>query len=249
MQRLRSHRPRRDGPLRQNFGQGHRDRRGCDRALGADHSIARRDGARRQRNGAARIQNSAAHWRCHHICRAHGNQDCRALLRPDRACARCLALGARHYLTAFRRPTRRIRPRQPRETKIPARKFHQRTKKGNPHARASARCRAEIRLGKLHSTDADISWHADGGDAAPRPRGVHRLDAILSCVGTARRVGPREESAQNEKCRRRGRSIEALSRRAWLDRSDHCGEQIFRARHLWIFSRQRIGRRHHCLDR
>ena len=58
LQRLRGRRPRGHGPGRPDPGEGDRDRRRPDRAVGADHAVARRDDPRRRRRWSARASRS-----------------------------------------------------------------------------------------------------------------------------------------------------------------------------------------------
>ncbi len=75
VQQLRGHRPRRDGALREDPGDG--APRGCghDRPVGPDHAFARRDGARGARDAAPGFQAAAADRRRHHLAGPHRGQD------------------------------------------------------------------------------------------------------------------------------------------------------------------------------
>ena len=78
-------RPRRDGAGGDD--PRHRGRRGRrhDRALRADHAVARPDGRRRRRDGAPRLRGAAADRRRDHLAPAHGGED-RARRTRTRPC-------------------------------------------------------------------------------------------------------------------------------------------------------------------
>ena len=65
LQQLRGDRPGRDGPRRDDSRHRRRGRGGCGRALGPDHALAGRDGARGEGDGAARAPAAAADRRRH----------------------------------------------------------------------------------------------------------------------------------------------------------------------------------------
>ena len=114
LQRLRGHRPRRDGPLREDPRDGPRARRRHDRPVGPDHAVARRDGPRRQGDGARGLQDAAADRRRDDQRQAHGGQDRPALSRTGRPREGRLALRRRRRPPEPRRDPRRARPREPR---------------------------------------------------------------------------------------------------------------------------------------
>ena len=70
--------------------------------LGADHAVARRDGVRRARDGAARLHDSAAHRRRDHQPAAHRGEDRARIQRPRRPCARRVARRGRRVEPARR---------------------------------------------------------------------------------------------------------------------------------------------------
>ncbi len=72
--------------------------------LRAHHAIARRNGVRRGRDGARRVYHAAARRRRDHEQSPHRREDRAALLRPGRACARCISCGRCRERAAFRRP-------------------------------------------------------------------------------------------------------------------------------------------------
>ena len=85
LQQLRGDRSRRDGARRQDSADG-RGREGRpDRPERPDHAVARRDGVRRARDGAARLHDSAADRRRDDQPPAHGGED-RAGVRASRSC-------------------------------------------------------------------------------------------------------------------------------------------------------------------
>ena len=100
LQQLRSDRPRRDGAGGEDPRHGDRAEGRHDRPERPDHAVARRDGERRARDGAAAHEAAAAHRRRHDQPPAHGGQDRARVLAADRPRARRLA--------------RRRRRRQPR---------------------------------------------------------------------------------------------------------------------------------------
>ena len=93
------HRPRRDGAGRRDPRHRARARRRRRRPVRADHAVARPDGRRRARDGAARPVAAAADRRRDDVAAAHGGEDRAAVLAAGRARARRVA-----------RRRRRLRP-------------------------------------------------------------------------------------------------------------------------------------------
>ena len=81
LQRLRDHRPGRDGPLREDPQGGSRTQGRPDRALRPDHAVARRDGPRRPGDGAQRLRDAAPDRRGDDQRQAHGGEDRAAVSR------------------------------------------------------------------------------------------------------------------------------------------------------------------------
>ena len=84
-------RPRRDGPGRADPRRGDRGGGGHRRAVRADHAVARPDGRRRARDGAARDGPAAADRRRHDVAPAHRRADRAGVLAAGRARPRRLA--------------------------------------------------------------------------------------------------------------------------------------------------------------
>ena len=114
LQQLRGDRPRRDGPARR--APRHRGGRGLRhrRLFGAHHALARRDGERRQGDGAPRPRTAAVDRRRHDVAAAHGRSD-RARVRPAGGPRDRRLPGGRGRLGPARpRTAHEARPRQPR---------------------------------------------------------------------------------------------------------------------------------------
>ena len=107
LQQLRSDRHGRDGPVRENPRARQAREGGHDRPERAHHAFARRDGARRPRDGASGLQAAAAHRRRDDQPRAHGREDRAVLQRAGGARARRQPRGAGHHQPAQRRRARR----------------------------------------------------------------------------------------------------------------------------------------------
>ncbi len=80
-----------------------RTQRGHRRPVGADHAVARRDGARGAGDAAPGHAAAAADRRRDHLARAHRGEDRAALFRRHRLRARCVARGGRGQQPALRR--------------------------------------------------------------------------------------------------------------------------------------------------
>ena len=123
-----------------------------------------------------------------HQPRAHRGQDCAALSRQHRACARCFARGRRREQSAERRSEgglRRADARRLRSSARSARCQHARQEDGD--ARAGARERAR------RSTGATTSRRSRSSPACAQfepelehARSIHRLVAVLPHLGVAR---------------------------------------------------------------
>ena len=105
VQQLRSHRSRRDGVLRAHPRGRGTGGGGSDRSVRPHHTVARRDGPRRQGDAAPGPPPAAPHRRRDHLARSHGGQDRPAVRRPGHLREGCVPLG-RHLPAAdqFRDP-------------------------------------------------------------------------------------------------------------------------------------------------
>ena len=113
LQRLRDHRPRRHGPVRDDPDEGPRGEGRHDRALRPDHPLARRDGPRRQGDGAAGLPDPAPDRRRHDQRQAHGGQDRAELSRAGGPRPRRLAERGRGRPAQPPRAEGGARPREP----------------------------------------------------------------------------------------------------------------------------------------
>ena len=84
LQQLRGHRPGRHGPRRHRPRHGGGAGRERGRPVRADHAVARRDGQRCRRDGAAGPEPAVADRRRHHVAPAHRRADRARLLGHDR---------------------------------------------------------------------------------------------------------------------------------------------------------------------
>ena len=108
LQRLRSHRPRRDGAGAEDSRRRARAQGRHHRPVRADHALAGRNGARRQGDAAPGLHDSAADRRRDHLARPHRGQDRAELRTPGGVREGRLARGRRLYPAAVERPARRV---------------------------------------------------------------------------------------------------------------------------------------------
>ena len=106
VQQLRGHRPRRDGARAEDPRHRQGGRRRPDRAVRADHPVARRDGQLRRRDGAPGLRDPAADRRRDHVARAHRGQGRPEVPRPGRLGEGRLPLGPGRLRAAVRRAPR-----------------------------------------------------------------------------------------------------------------------------------------------
>ena len=140
LQRLRGRRPRRDGAGGADPREGAGAGRGPDRAVRADHAVARRDDPRRLGDGAARHDDAAADRRCDDLADAHGGEDRAGVQRSGRPRPRCLAgrgrrrqPGGRGTAPRVRRHrSRRVRAGPPRPRRSPAKEQRPPSDRGGP---------------------------------------------------------------------------------------------------------------------
>ena len=183
LQQLRGHRPGRDGPVREDPRTRQAGEGGSHRLERAHHALARRDGARRPRDGAAGVQAAAAHRRRDDQPRAHGREDRAALQRAGGARPRRQPRRARDHEPPQRSGqacVRRAASRRLREAPAPARPAQGQARPARPRAgqpdadpvarrgHSSARIHRRARAGRLPARD---------------PARVHRLDAALPHLG------------------------------------------------------------------
>ena len=185
-----------------------------------DHAVARRDGARRPRDGAPGLQAAAAHRRRHDQPRAHRRQDRAALQRARRPRARRQPRRARDHQPAQRRRQRPSSSTQHRAEYEAIRKTHAapQAKLSSP-SRSRARSRTPIEwraedLAAPEFTGVRVLERLSAGDAAR----VHRLVAVLPHLGTQRHL-PAHPRAREVTARRRA----ALRRRPTAARQHHRG--------------------------
>ena len=121
LQQLRRRRSRRDGAVRQDPADGDRREGRPDRLERPDHAVARRDGVRRQGDGAAPHSAAAPHRRRDDEQAAHGGEDRARVRRIDRPRARRVARGRRRVESAERLGASRVRGGEPRAAAAAAR--------------------------------------------------------------------------------------------------------------------------------
>ena len=186
LQQLRDHRPRRDGAGDEDPRDGACREGRRDRPLGADHPVARRDGARRGRDGARGLRGAAADRRGDDQPGAHRGEDRSALqARPDRLRHRREPGGRRGVEPAVARgegAVRRGRAGGVRQARRGARAGRARE---DPAAdRGGAGQPVPRRLGRLRAAAAGVHRHPGVRELGPRrARALHRLDAVLPDLG------------------------------------------------------------------
>ena len=179
VQQLRGRRPRGDGTGGEDLRDGDRAGDRHHRAVRADHSVAGRDGARGQGDGAARLRPAAADRRSNHEPAAHRGEDRPGLPRAHRARSGRIAGGGCRPPAPRRGSQGSPRREEPRRAGAPAGDLRwpgvapvdaDRHRPGQAHAGAMAG-------GGRHR--AGIHRCTEGGHLAGRDRQVHRLDLLL----------------------------------------------------------------------
>ena len=200
-------RPRRDGP-----GPAHpRDRarggRRPDRAVRADHAVARGDAPRRRRDGARGLRAAAADRRRDDLADPHRGQDRAAVPRPGRPRRRCVAGGRRRGVAARRGPPGRVRGRDPRRVRDrPARARRARGEDRAAPDRRGAPPPAGHRLDRRRAAAAHLPRRPHARRLPARRAGrAHRLDAVLRDLGAERPL-PGDPRRPGRGDRRRARS-------------------------------------------
>ena len=184
------------------------------RPLRADHAVARRDGARRQGDGAARARAAAPDRRRDDLAPAHRRAD-RAGVRPrDRARARRLARGRRRLRPARPGAARRARRREPRATRSGCASSTPRRSAGRC-SRSTPRARTAQPLDFDDLAVPAVHRHALGRAGARRAARLHRLAVLLPRLGAegevpgdpraaggARALRRRDRAARRDRARR-----------------------------------------------
>ena len=184
LQRLRGDRPRRHGSRRSHPRDRARGGLRRDRALGADHAVARGDGERRQGDAAPGLPAAAPDRRRDHLDAAHGGEDRARLRAADRARAGRLARGGGDVGGARRREAARVRPQEPRVAGAAAARPRLAQRAAADRARRRARAPAGARLRAVRARDGAVRRPPrDRRRAARRDREVHRLDVLLHRLG------------------------------------------------------------------
>ena len=185
LQRLRGRRPRRDGACSADPREGTGARRGPDRAVRADHPVARRDDPRRLGDGAARHDDAAAdRWR-DDLANPYGGEDRACVQRPGRPRSRCIAGRGRRRKPRGCRPPSRFRRHGPRRVRAGSHRARRSAGKGEaPDDRGGPGEPGPDRLVRGDPTAAVVPGRAYlRALPARRARRADRLDAVLRHVG------------------------------------------------------------------
>ena len=184
LQQLQRGGPRRDGAVRRHPAQRVGGAGRPDRVKRIDHAVARRDGVRGRRDGAADAADAAAHRRRDDVAAAHRGEDRAGIRRQHGARRRRLTRGRRRFRPAQSGPPPGIRRRQPRRSGPaagPARGA------GGTDARAvrgGVRQSVPDRLGSGGPARPGVHGPAARGGGPGRADAVHRLDVLFRGVGT-----------------------------------------------------------------
>mmetsp|Transcript_10300 Transcript_10300/g.32561 ORF Transcript_10300/g.32561 Transcript_10300/m.32561 type:complete len:447 (+) Transcript_10300:758-2098(+) len=217
------------------------------RPLGPHHALPRRDGHRRQGDGAHGHEHPAAHRRRHHVQDAHGGQDCARVLGRRDARARRVARCRRLLRAAQPRPARGDGRGRQRAVRGAARGPLRLARLAQVQdARGGARARARCQVGQGRDP-ADAAAGRHQGVRGLPSRGaaaVHRLEPVLPGLATSRKV-PQPRLPQDLQRRDGGRGGEEAARRRRGAHRRHHQEQDAqgprRRRHL----AGQCGRRRH----
>ena len=210
------------------------------------HAVARRDGARRARDGAPGLQAAAAHRRRHHQPGAHRGQDRAALQRAGRARARRQPRRAGHDQPAQRRWQSRRSSRSIAPSTKSCASIH-----AAPEAEAAVRSRRRARDAR-RSTGAPKTCRRRSSPACAcsttsrsRRCASSSTGRRSSTPGSCKGVYPRilEHEKYGEQARQDLRRGERAARR------DHRQEADHRARRLRLLPGQRGRRRRRALRR
>ncbi len=184
-----------------------------DRPLGPDHAVARRDGARRARDGAPRHRPAAADRRRDDQPAAHRGEDRARLRRDDGARARRLA--------RRRRGVERCSPEERRDAFAATNVAEQERLRDDPRrrrrapaapVRRGARAPPAARLRSRRAREARLPRPPRAGRRRPRrARRVHRLDLLLPRLGAEGQVP--EDPRRPDAGRRRARALRERPRR------------------------------------
>ena len=219
LQQLRGDRPRRDGAGRSHPRHGDRGGLRRRRALGPDHALARRDGQRREGDGAPRARPAAADRRRHHVQAAHRRADRSRVRAADASRPRRLTGRPRRLEPPRSRAQSRARRREPRAPGPVARAVR---REGAQAAAADRRRAREQGARSLRRAErAAVHGHegrcSGSGDVAD----LHRLAVLLPCVGAEGQVPGHPRRAGGEG---------AVGRRAGAARRDRRGRAVAAAR-------------------
>ena len=249
MQQLRGRRPRGDG-ARATASSTPREEEGADidRAVGPDHAVARRDGARRRARWSGRASHAAPDRRRDHQREAHRREDRARLRRAGRPRARRLARGGRGVAPARpRRARRRSPPRTARSRSGCASAYARRTRAPAPAARRGARASGSRSTGRRATCQCRRS--PAGAMLRDVPLGeivpLHRLDVLLHRLGAAGQV-PRDPRPPD--VRRRPRATCSTTRRRCSTSSSPTGTLTARGV-VRLLAGERRRRRHRDLHR
>ncbi len=150
VQQLRGDRPRRHGVLRPHTRGRRARKRQHHRPVRPDYPVARRDGARRERNAAAQVRPAAPDRRRDDVAGAHGREDRAVLRRAGHLRQGCIAFRRRRAGAGrTRNPQGHRRKDAARQRAPPRAACRQEAPGATAVAVGSAQARARHRLGRL----------------------------------------------------------------------------------------------------
>ena len=167
------------------------DRRRHDRPVRPHHAVARRDELHRRRDAAPRLQGAAADRRRDHLARAHRGQDRSAVRRPGGVREGCVARRGRVPPARDAGDEAGVRRRSEGRQRAPPRAARGQEGEGRAaHARAGARQPRPTIDWANYTPPVPRFLGAQGvrRRAAGVADAVHRLDAVLQCLGIRRQV-------------------------------------------------------------
>ena len=217
------------------------------RPLGADHAVARRDGPRRRRDGAARARPAAPDRRRHDFAPAHRREDRARVRAADPARPRRLARRRGRLRPARARSGGSVLDHENRAAQERLRELHEREgAQAAAPSRAGARapdadrvaCGRSSRAG-LHRACAVVE--APLGDAAR----LRRLDVLLPRLGAE---GPLPARSSTTRSSARRRATCTTNANELLDEIV-AGELLRGARRLRLLACARGGRRRRARER
>ncbi len=245
LQQLRSDRPRGDGAVRSHPADRDRCEGGHDRPERAHHAVARRNGVRRQGDGAPACRLAAPHRRGDDQPAAYGGQDRARVPSEHGARPRRVARGGCRVESAQRHAAAGVRGGEPRAAGRAAAAVRRAARAAAAVVRHRAEEPAADRLGARDAAAAVVSRPPRHRRPAARRAGtLHRLDVLLRRLGAE---GPVPGHSRSSAVRRR--RARAVRPRADAARPHQRRAAAHGARRLRLLARRGRRRRHRGVRR